>query len=457
MVLFTLFSTRNHLFATGAILTIQISSFLIKMPSSLSSTTTLAGLSRPYLLATSIGIMIVELIFPLRKVCVTFFILVNLFLDLRDLGRYIKYDTYVVFVTMEKNETLTAFIKYKRDQATKNRQEVLNALIDLSLEGALKVDNIRKIGVVRECSPRSRGTQETQEDRKWVSVMQVLDYLETKSTKEIEEGILEIKRRYESGDINDKTRDRLIEKEKKRHRYIRRTVERALVYLKEHGSVIHRNHKYSLSNAAILDTTFSSSYVGFTALSNLMENLHNPTGRTLKENIEQLITFFGCYAFFCLLEAGRPIDDNFVNMVRHFPISKGEKDRLTESWMLDVLQPLVMYKFFLQTFLNQMDDQKVRGIKRRGGYHLDHTSLKAVPIAITPAVLYHNSSPPLGDKRLLYRLDEKMYKKITEIFKKMYPEIYWQLIKGSVSNDPRGAKNNYARWMSDIPKLSEDD
>ena len=80
--------------------------------------------------------------------------------------------------------------------------------------------------------------------------MQVLDYLETKSTKEIEEGILEIKRRYESGDINDKTEESINgEREKKRHRYIRRTVERALVYLKEHGSVIHRNHKYSLSNA----------------------------------------------------------------------------------------------------------------------------------------------------------------------------------------------------------------
>ena len=164
---------------------------------------------------------------------------------------------------------------------------------------------------------------------------------------------------------------RLIEKEKKRHRYIRRTVERALIYLIEHGLVIHRNHKYSLSNAAILDTTFSSSYVGFTALSNLMENLHNPTGRTLKENIEQLITFFGCYAFFCLLEAGRPIDDNFVNRVRDTPISKGEKDRLTESWMLEVLQPLVMYKFFLETFLNQIDDRKARGTKSRGGYHLD--------------------------------------------------------------------------------------
>ena len=49
---------------------------------------------------------------------------VNLFLDLRILRRYINYDTYVVIVTMEKNETLKAFIKYKRDQATKNRQDV---------------------------------------------------------------------------------------------------------------------------------------------------------------------------------------------------------------------------------------------------------------------------------------------------------------------------------------------
>ena len=83
--------------------------------------------------------------------------------------------------------------------------------------------------------------------------------------------------------------------------------------------------------------------------------------------------------------------------------------------------------------------------------------MKAVPIGITPTALYHNSFPPLGDKRIFYGLDEKMYKKVTETFKKMYPEIYWQLIKGSISNDPRGAKNNYARWMSDIPKLSEDD
>ena len=208
-----------------------------------------------------------------------------------------KYDTYVVFATMAEIENTKEFIKYKKDQATENRQEVLNALIDLSLEGALKVDNIKKTGIVRERSAWSGSTQETQGDRKWVSVKQVLDYLETKSTKEIEEVITEINRRYESSDINDKTRDRLIEKEKKRHRYIRRTVERALVYLKEHGSVIHRNHKYSLSNAAILDTTFSSSYVGFTALSNLMENLHNPTGRTLKENIRTVNNLFWMLCF----------------------------------------------------------------------------------------------------------------------------------------------------------------
>ena len=209
--------------------------------------------------------------------------------------------------------------------------------------------------------------------------------------------------------------------------------------------------------AAIRDTTFSSSYVGFTALSNLMENLHNPYCKTLKENVEQLITFFGCYAFFCLLEAGRPLDDNFVNMVRDIPIGEEDKNKLTESWTLDVFQPLLMYKFFLEIFLNQIGHPKPRRSKSGRGFHHDFDSLKAVPIRITPTVLFHNSSPSVGDKRIFYSLDENMYKKIAETFKKMYPEIYWQLIKGSISNDPRGAKNNYARWMLDIPKPSEYD
>ena len=269
-------------------------------------------------------------------------------------------------------------------QAIKNRKNVLDALIDLSLEGALRVDNIMRKGMPRSHAVWSRNTRETLGQQKWVSVGEILNHLNVKNTKLLEFAVIEITKRYERGYISKKERDELIEKEKKRHIHIRRTIERNLVYLIEHGLVIHQNHKYTLSNEALLDTTYSSSYVGFTGLSNLMENLHKPTGRTLKENIEQLITFFGCYAFFCLLEAGRPIDDNFVNRVRHFPISKGEKDRLTESWMLDVLQPLVMYKFFLQTFLNQMDDQKVRGIKRKGGYHLDQTSWKAVPVGITP-------------------------------------------------------------------------
>jgi hypothetical protein len=383
------------------------------------------------------------------KVCVILFNSDILFLNIGLHGRYKNYDMYVVIATMadvENIENTKAFIKYKKYQATENRQHVLNALIDLCLEGALKVDNIMGKGMPRSRSPWTRNTREILGQQKWVSVGEILGHLNNnKGAKLREREVKEIIKRYEGGYISNYERDKLIEKEKKKHTHIRRTVERTLIYLIERGLVIRQNHKYSLSNAALLDTTYSPSYVGFTALSNLMENLHSPTRRTLKENIEQLIAFFGCYAFFCLLEAGRPIDDNFVNRVRDIPISKGEKNRLTESWVLDVLQPLMMYKFFLQTFLNQINDRKLMM-----GYHLDHASLKAVPIAITPTILYHNSSPPLGDKRLFYRLDKKMYKKITEIFKKMYPEIYLQLIKGSTSNDPRGAKNNYVRWMSDI-------
>jgi hypothetical protein len=184
---------------------------------------------------------------------------------------------------------------------------------------------------------------------------------------------------------------------------------------------------------------------------------------------------------FWLLEASRPIDDNFVNKTRDTPMSKEEKDRLTESWVLDVFQPLLMYKYFLETFLNQLDDHKVKDIKRIfkdgklggfayvGGKDKKHVNLakrtldlvrehnkelKVVPIGVAP-IRYYITYPQAGNKRIFYDLDEKMYKKVTDTFKKTYPEIYWQLIKESVNNDPRGAKNNYVRQISDIPKVPE--
>lgn len=358
---------------------------------------------------------------------------------------------------MKDIENTRELIKYKEKQATENRQHVLDALIDLCLEGSIKIDKIKGTDTPRSYAPWRRGTQEILGERKWVTVRDILFQSNLKSTKLLEREIMKITKRYEGGYISNIEKVELIEKEKKKYTNVRRTVERNLNYLLKRGLVIRQNHKYSLSNAALQETTYSSSYVGFTALSNLMENLHNSADRTLNENIEQLITFLGCYSFFCLLEGGRPIDDSFVNKVRDVPISKEEKDRLTESWVLGVLQPLMMYKFFLETFLNQIEDPKAREKKGRMEYPPAIASWKAVPLAITPTVLYLNSSPPSGNKGIFYRLDKKMYKKITKTFKKMHPEIYWQLIKGSIGNDPRGAKNNYVRWMSDIPKPFEFD
>jgi hypothetical protein len=393
-------------------------------------------------------------------------------------------------MTMD-NEALKVLIKLKKEQATKNRQDVLNALMDLTIDRAQRMNNIKNKGGGLLSWFESK---EIREERRWVSIKELLNYLDAKRKILIEKALVEINNRYEGGYINNLERDALIEKERKQFTYVRRTIERALDYLRERGLVIHQNHKYSLSNKAILDTTYSSSYLGFTSLSNLMQNLHMPYCSTLKKNLEQLVTFFGCYVVFWLLEASRPTDDNFVNKTRDTPMSKEEKDRLTESWVLDVLQPLLMYKFFLETFLNQIDDRKARRIKRvfkekRGRRHIyvddngkeylnplktlyfgreryvlengeeyrpDFTSLKAVPVSITPT-RYYNSFPPLGDKQIFYGLDEKMCKKITDTFKKVYPEIYWQLIKGSISNDPKGAKNIHARTMTDIPKVSEYD
>ena len=50
----------------------EISTGLIRIPSSLSSTTTFDGLSRPYFRAVSIGMMIVDYNLPDKNTCVIF-------------------------------------------------------------------------------------------------------------------------------------------------------------------------------------------------------------------------------------------------------------------------------------------------------------------------------------------------------------------------------------------------
>ena len=51
--------------------------------------------------------------------------------------------------------------------------------------------------------------------------------------------------------------------------------------------------------------------------------------------------------------------------------SKKKKDKFTEKWLNEVIYTRLMYKIFLETFLNQPDDEKISKIKEiKYKYHL---------------------------------------------------------------------------------------
>ena len=45
-------------------------------------------------------------------------------------------------------------------------------------------------------------------------------------------------------------------------------------------------------------------------------------------------------------------------------MSREEKDKFNEKWLSETINIRLMYKFFLETFLNQPDDDVVKKLKR---------------------------------------------------------------------------------------------
>src|SRR6476469_321803 len=51
-------------------------------------------------------------------------------------------------------------------------------------------------------------------------------------------------------------------------------------------------------------------------------------------------------------------------MINYEQLSKEEKDKFTGKWLSEVINIRLLYKIFLETFLNQPYDDKIRKIKK---------------------------------------------------------------------------------------------
>jgi hypothetical protein len=275
------------------------------MPSSFSSIMTLDGLSNPYLRAISIGIISVELIFPLKKIAVIFFKTMNhkssLILN--------NCDHLYHSVTNGNVEKIT---DYKKKQKDENKQIIY---IILKNEGT--------------CYPKD--------------IKKRVDFLANEIAEE----------EFEKGDIDEKEKEKIF----KKNTIARETIQRNLKEMVDEGSVIKENGKYFLSDLALSDLRYFSPDSGRqfgSLLLNELLKLHYPTIDDFKTNIQKLVEILGFYLLYTLVEACRPI--KIQNDDKYF--ENKTKDVLTEKWFEQAINHQTLLDAFISTVTNQYNDEQ---------------------------------------------------------------------------------------------------
>jgi hypothetical protein len=311
-------------------------------------------------------------------------------------------------------------------------------------------------------------------------------YLSNRHQPLIRKELKKIKEDYIKKKIDQDERNFLINKlNSKYHIYSERTVQRALKYFKEQGVVKVNNGKYALAHAYLNTIRLSPGYFGEKTLMSIMK-LHTPLYNDLEKNIKELVTLLGSYVLICLIESGRPIDDDSFKRIKLRSMRSDEKNRFTENCLDKIIQTKSMYQFFLETFLNQPDDEVIKKVKKvtfvevneHGKYiyadengkqydnlpenNSSHTryifddgeeynpedleslrNLKRVPSTISP-LKFSNSLSLNKENKFYYELDEDGFNKIQNAFSKLYPEIY-KRVYSEIWNIAWGVKNHSAR------------
>jgi hypothetical protein len=204
--------------------------------------------------------------------------------------------------------------------------------------------------------------------------------------------------------------------------------------------------------------------------------IHEPLYNTTEKNICNLVTLFGTYVFYCLLESSRPIDDKYFLGSGYDPMTIEEKNTFTEKWLKDAIDVSLLYRYFIETFLNQPDDDLLKKLKaaRPSGYYkpnkdskkleqvfadsegkeyrglglvewdgvgyvkengepyfADYDSFIEIPKVKSP--FFVDSFPPVELYQIPFEIEERMYEKIKKLFSEKYPKLYNKLINNPSS------------------------
>ena len=105
------------------------------------------------------------------------------------------------------------------------------------------------------------------------------------------------------------------------------------------------NGKYALADAYLNTIRLSPGYFGERTLKSIMK-LHTPLYNDLEKNIKEMVNLFGSYVMICLIESGRPIDNDFFKGIKLRVMTSDEKNRFTENWLDKIIHIKSMYQFF---------------------------------------------------------------------------------------------------------------
>ncbi len=177
------------------------------------------------------------------------------------------------------------------------------------------------------------------------------------------------KAEYENGMIVNDRKEKLIV----RLSPLRETVARKLRKLHARDSIGKDGRQYFIADKTKADARYVPSTFGAVCLESLFRE-HFPMIDYLGDNLSKLIQIFGLYVVYCLIEAARP-SDYFNNKEAHL-MTKSEKDELTLSYIRQVFDPLLMYKYFLTALKNQPTDKVVEQHRQ----HLEQDDWFGLPV-----------------------------------------------------------------------------
>ncbi|MGB7663649.1 MAG: hypothetical protein WBL67_13025 [Nitrososphaeraceae archaeon] len=212
------------------------------------------------------------------------------------------------------------------------------------------------------------------------------------------------------------------------------------------GLVGKKGLKYFLTEKAESDPRYFPSLFGDVLLESLMEQ-HFPSISRLDENLLWLIQLFGLHIVICFIEAARPAD--YYGNPEAASMNHTDRDRLVISFIGQVINVKLMYKYFLEAIRNQPQDKIVEENRKHlsrdefmGCLEFDEkyaTKMGLLRYPTSTADYGNNDLSQLIKKKEVdnrqsqYELDKDIVNRLLSLISKMNPELYSNVLGNSIS------------------------